>query len=172
MFQCIVQLVQLIGTDRSGTSIRPLTGKTIDVANIQNVLYNFWKKRSFTFFSILFLVNISERKFIIQFVWTFMRKFNISMDIYDEIFILWPSIFLNLSIHWHLERYSTWIVFNGSLYYITRSFARSFTFFFFKEHGLQRSLFSTFLVLYGRINPVVGPKCGKINSAVHGRNEN
>ena len=26
-----------------------------------------------------------------------------SMDIYDEIFIIWHSLFLNVSIHWHLD---------------------------------------------------------------------
>ena len=35
----------------------------IDVANVQNVLYKFMKRtRSFTFFSILFLANVTEHK--------------------------------------------------------------------------------------------------------------
>ena len=36
---------------------------TVDVANVRNVLYNILKERVFTFFSILFLVNVSERNF-------------------------------------------------------------------------------------------------------------
>ena len=64
----------------------------IDVANVQNVLYNFLKRtRSFTFFSILILANVIERKFL-NLSYTICLKIyeNIqhSMDIYDEIFIL------------------------------------------------------------------------------------
>ena len=50
----------------------------MDVANVQNVLYNFWKER--VYFPVLFNINFSERKFLIchiQFVWNFMRTFNI-----------------------------------------------------------------------------------------------
>ena len=68
------------------------------------------RTRSFTFFSILFLANVSERTFFILSYTIWMKIYeNIqhSMDIYDEIFIIWHLIFLNLSIHWHLEfRYS------------------------------------------------------------------
>ena len=69
-----------------------------------------------------------------------------SMDIFDEVFISWRSIFLNLSVNWHLEfRYSTWIVLDVSLYYITRSFARFFTFFIFVEkHAFFNVLYSYF----------------------------
>ena len=66
-----------------------------------------------------------------------------SMDIYDEIFILWHSIFLNLSIRWHLEfRYSIEL-FLMCHYYITRSFARSFTFFIiFEKNAFFNVLYS------------------------------
>ena len=69
-----------------------------------------------------------------------------SMDIYDEIFILWHSIFLNLSIHWHLEsRYTNIELFLMCHYYITRSFARSFTFFImFEKNAFFNVLYSYF----------------------------
>ena len=63
------------------------------------------------------------------------------LDIYDEIFILWHPIFLNLSIHWHLKfRY----VCNVSLYYITRSF----TFFLL---FLKRTRSLTFFIPISRV---------------------
>ena len=67
------------------------------------------------------------------------------MDIYDEIFILWHTIFLNISIHWHLEfRYSIEL-FLMCHYYITRSFARSFTFFIiFEKNAFFNVLYSYF----------------------------
>ena len=90
------------------------------------------RTRSFMFFSILFSANVSERKFCYLPYTICMNMYeNIqhSMGICDEIFILWYSIFLNLSINWHLEiRYSNEL-FVMCHYYITRSFARSFTFF-------------------------------------------
>ena len=80
------------------------------------------------------------------------------MDIYDEILILWHSIFLNVSIHWHLElRYSielflncetnkflNWILnlnFKLCHYNITRSFARSFTFFIISKRTSSSTFF-------------------------------
>mgnify|MGYP006359631633 CR=1 FL=1 len=106
------------------------------------------RTRSFTFFSILFLANVSERNFF-NLSYTICMKIyeNIqhSMDIYDEIFILWHSIFLNLSIHWHLEfRYSIEL-FLMCHYYITRSFARSFKFFIiFEKNVFFNILYSYF----------------------------
>ena len=56
-----------------------------------------------------------------------------SRDIYGEIFILWHSVYLNLSIHWNIEfRYSIELLLMCHCY-ITRSFAQSFTFFIFPE---------------------------------------
>ena len=55
------------------------------------------------------------------------------MDIYDEIFILWHSIFLNSSKHWHLQFRYKLDSFLMCHYYITRSCARSFTFFVILE---------------------------------------
>ena len=89
--------------------------------------------RSVTFFSILFLANVIKRKFFNLSYTIWMKIYeNIqhSMDIYDEIFILWHSIFLNLSMHWQLEfRYSIEL-FLMCHYYITRSL-----------HVLWRSIF-------------------------------
>ena len=73
---------------------------------------------SFYVLSISFLTNVSERKFFSLSSTTCMNIYeNIqhSMDIYNEISTLRHSIFLNLSIYWHLKlRYSTWIVGNVS----------------------------------------------------------
>ena len=80
----------------------------------------------------LFLANVSERKFFNLSYTICMKIYETiqhSMDIYDEIFILWHSIFLNLSIHWHLEFRFSIELFLMCHYYITRSFARSLTFF-------------------------------------------
>ena len=98
------------------------------------------------FFYILFNIIVSERKFF-NLSCTICMKIceNIQhpIDIYDEIFILWHLIFLNLSIHWHLEfRYSTWIVCNVPVYYITHSFACSFMFFIIFE----KNTFLTFFI--------------------------
>ena len=58
------------------------------------------------FLSILFLANVNERKFFnhsYTFCINIYENIQHSMDIYDEILILWHSVFLNLSIHWHYE---------------------------------------------------------------------
>ena len=74
------------------------------------------------------------------------------MEIYDDIFILWHSIFLNLSIIWHLEfRYSIELFLMGH-YYITRSFARFFTFFIIIFGKERKNAF--FNVLYSYISHV------------------
>ena len=68
------------------------------------------------------------------------------MDIYDEIFILWYSIFLNLTIHWHLEfRYSIEL-FLMCHYYIARSLACSFTFFIIFKKNAFFSSFTFFII--------------------------
>ena len=113
------------------------------------MFFKFFEKNAFFYvFSILFSTNVSESKFF-NLSYTICMKIyeNIqhSMDIYDEIFILWHSIFLNLSIHWHLEfRYSIEL-FLMCHYYITRSFARSFTFFIiFEKNAFFNVLYSYF----------------------------
>ena len=62
--------------------------------------------RSFTFFSKLFLANVSKCKFLNLFYTIGMNIYeNIrhSIDIFDEISILWRSIFSSSSIRWHLK---------------------------------------------------------------------
>ena len=87
-----------------------------------------------------------------------------SIDIYDDIFILWHSIYINLSIHWHLEfRYSIalflmchYYILHVLLYVLLRSLLflkrmRSLTFFIPNFHvcyiyGSDQSGLDTFII--------------------------
>ena len=108
------------------------------------------RTRCFMFFSILFQrTNVKFFKPTFKFVkrscticMNIYENIQHYMDIYDEIFILWHPIFLNLSIHWHKDfRYSIEL-FLMCHYYIKRSFVRSFTFFII----LRRTRSSTFFI--------------------------
>ena len=103
---------------------------------------------SFTFFSILFWASVSECEFF-NLSYTICMKIydNIQhfMDIYDEIFILRHSVFPNLSMHWHLEFRLIIELFSMCHYYITRYFARTFTFFIiFEKNAFFNVLYSYF----------------------------
>ena len=73
-----------------------------------------------------------------------MRTFNILRTFMMK-FSFYDVIFLNLSMHWHLEfRYSIEL-FLMCHYYITRSFARSFTLFIiFEKNVFFNILYSYF----------------------------